>query len=102
MSDFTSFLHATLALAFVLSLIWLCAYAARRFAPGMVMPGKNRRLKVVEAAPLDARHRAVILRCDGREHLVIIGEGKVCLVDRDIPIPDFVIPTDAAPKETAP
>lgn len=102
MSDFTSFLHATLALVFVLCLIWLCSYAARRFAPGMAMPGKNRRLKIMEAAPLDARNRAIILRCDGREHLVILGEGKVCLIDRDIPVPDYTISPDAALKETAP
>ncbi len=96
MNDFTPIFHAILALAFVLGLIWLCAYAARRFAPGVLLAGKNRRLQVLEVAALDARHRAVLLRCDAREHLVIVGEGNTCLVDRDLPA--VGIP---APKETA-
>lgn len=85
MSDFIPLYHAVLALAFVLGLIWLCAYAARRFMPGTVLAGKGRRLQVLEIATLDTRHRAVLLRCDAREHLVIVGDGKTCLIDRDIP-----------------
>ena len=85
MSDFTNFLHAILALVFVLCLIWLCAYVARRFAPATLLSGKGRRLQVIEAMTLDTRHRAVLLRCDTREHLLVVGDGKVCVVDRDLP-----------------
>lgn len=97
MNEFTSLLHTVLALVFVLCLIWLCAFAARRFVPGVLAAGKNRRLQLLEILPLDARHRAVLLRCDTREHLLLVGDGKVCVIDRDLPIIDAAAPKDPAP-----
>ncbi len=94
MSDVTSLMQAIVALGFVLCLIVLCAYAAKRYAPGQLISGKTRRLKLLEALPLDAKHRAVLLRCDGREHLMVLGDGRVTLVDRDLPTVDSPPPSE--------
>jgi flagellar protein FliO/FliZ len=58
------------ALALVLGLLWIVARLARR--GGLATPGP-RRIRVVEATPVDPRRRAVILRVDGREALIITG-----------------------------
>lgn len=79
-----------LALAVVLALIGLLAWAARRFglagrlAPGV---GKGRRLSVVEVAPLDARRKLVLLRRDGHEYLVLLGAQQDLLLESRITAP---------------
>lgn len=66
---------AIVALAAVLGLIVLLARALRRFglAPGQPVAGAARRLSVLEVLPVDARRRVVLLRCDGRDILVLTG-----------------------------
>ncbi|MGE4220666.1 MAG: FliO/MopB family protein [Alphaproteobacteria bacterium] len=69
------------ALGFVLGLIALAAWLARRFGLGGLMAGQAarasrrtaRRLGVVEMAPLDARRRLVLIRRDEVEHLLLLG-----------------------------
>ena len=58
------------ALALVLGLLWIVARLARR---GGLAASGPRRVRLVEATPLDARRRAVILRVDGREALILTG-----------------------------
>ncbi|HEY8612813.1 MAG TPA: flagellar biosynthetic protein FliO [Roseomonas sp.] len=58
------------ALAVVLGLLWIVARLARR--GGLASPGP-RRVRVIEATPIDSRRRAVILRVDGREALIVTG-----------------------------
>ena len=58
------------ALALVLGLLWLVTRLARR--GGLATTGP-RRIRVVEATPIDTRRRAVILRVDGREALIVTG-----------------------------
>lgn len=63
------------ALAFVLALVALIAWLARRFLPGAVgvASGKRRRLWIVESLALDPKTRAVLLRRDEVEHLIVLG-----------------------------
>ena len=72
--DFLDWARGLFALIATLSLIGLAAYAARRF--GMLTPGgpgaANRRLKVVESLMLDPRRRLVLVRLDGRDHLLLL------------------------------
>jgi flagellar protein FliO/FliZ len=73
------------ALAVVLGLMGALALAARRFGwagPGAPPGGAPRRLEVVEAVALDHRRRAVLLRRDGVEHLIIMGPGAETVVER--------------------
>ena len=77
--DISQYFRFLLALAFVLGLIGLVAYAVRRFGLGNRIPatrGRDRRLEVVEILPMDARRRLVLLRRDDREHLVLLGPGQ--------------------------
>jgi flagellar protein FliO/FliZ len=70
----------------VIGLIGVAAIAARKaglatFAPGVT--GK-RRLGVVETLSLDARRRLLIVKCDDREHLIILGAQNETLIDADL------------------
>jgi flagellar protein FliO/FliZ len=65
-----------IALIFVLALIGLMAWLARRYGLGgaiRVTGAKGRRLKLIEAMPLDAKRRLVLVARDGVEHLLLLG-----------------------------
>jgi flagellar protein FliO/FliZ len=74
-----------LALAFVVGLIGLLAWAARRFGLGGagLVRGKGR-LAVVESTALDGKRRLVLLRRDDTEHLVLIGGEAPLLIESGI------------------
>jgi flagellar protein FliO/FliZ len=79
--DFASFLRAVFALALTLGLIGLAAVALRRYGPDAMArlsaQKKDRRLKVVESLVLDPTRRLIIVECDGRERMLLLGEGRV-------------------------
>lgn len=82
----TSYLQFVLALVFVLALIGAAAMLARRFGLGHAArpAGRNRRLCIVESLPLDAKHRLILLRRDGVEHLIVLGAASGTVVERGI------------------
>lgn len=75
-----SWARALFALIATLALIGALAYGARRF--GMLAPGGQgaKRLKLTESLMLDPRRRLVIVRCDGREHLLLLSPAGDLLV----------------------
>lgn len=79
--DFADFLRAVFALALTLGLMGLCAVALRRFGPEALTrfasAKKQRRLAVVETLVLDPSRRLVLVSCDGRERLLLLGEGRL-------------------------
>ena len=82
-----TYLQFALALAFVLALIGLLAWAVRRFGLfAQVMPLKSgkKRLAVVEVAPVDAKRRLVLVRRDGTEHLILLGASSETVVETGI------------------
>jgi flagellar protein FliO/FliZ len=83
--DFASFARAVFALAVTLGLMGLCAVALRRFGPGALArfaaPRKERRLAVVETLVLDPARRLVLVSCDGKERLLLLGEGQAIAAD---------------------
>ena len=100
--EFESYLRFVLALAFVLSLIVLAAWAARRFGLGGALPatrGRNKRLGVVETLAVDARRRLVLVRRDGVEHLILLGPQTDLVVESGVTAPP-ARPADAS--ETLP
>lgn len=84
--DAADFLRAVFALALTLGLIGAAAVALRRFGPDAVArfakPAKERRLKVVETLILDPARRLVLVSLDGKERLLLIGDG------RELPAPE--------------
>jgi flagellar protein FliO/FliZ len=79
--NLADFARAAFALALTLGLMGLCAAALRRFGPDALArfaaPKKERRLAVVESLVLDPTRRLVLVTLDGREKLILLGEGRV-------------------------
>lgn len=79
--NIADFVRAVFALALTLGLLGLCAVALRRFGPDVLArvstQKKARRLAVVETLVLDPSRRLVLVSCDGRERLLLLGEGRV-------------------------
>jgi flagellar protein FliO/FliZ len=84
--ELDTYLRFVLALVFVLALIGAIGWAGRRFGPfGTPLRQRgNRRLNVVEIASIDARHKLVLVRRDGVEHLLMLGAGPGFLVEGGI------------------
>lgn len=82
MIDAETLLRFGSALAFVLALIAGLAWLGRRNQIGGSRPG--RRLGVVETVALDGKARAVLLRRDDVEHLVILHAGGTAVVETAI------------------
>lgn len=87
--DSDAYIRLILALIFVLSLIGLLTWLARRFRlGGGALAGRGaRRVKIVETATLDARRRLVLVRRDGTEHLLLVGPAGDLVVERGIAAP---------------
>ena len=68
-------LKAAVALVAVSLLALVALRAIRAVAPGTMRPGTRaeRRLAVREVLPLDPKRRLVLVRCDGRDLLLLTG-----------------------------
>lgn len=79
--EFSDFARAAFALVLTLGLIGLAAVALRRYGPEALgrlsTLKKDRRLAVVETLVLDPARRLVIVSCDGKERLILLGEGQM-------------------------
>ena len=77
------------AFVFVLSLMFLFGWFLKKIglAGKVVMPGAQRRLKIVEFLPVDHRRKLVLLRRDDVEHLVLLGTNSETLIEADIETP---------------
>jgi flagellar protein FliO/FliZ len=79
--DLVALVRAIFALALTLGLIGLAAVALRKYGPDYIArlsaQKKDRRLKIVETLTLDPARRVMIISCDGRERLIILGEGRM-------------------------
>ena len=100
MDDFyLSYLRFVLALIFVLGLIVFVGWLARRFSPGRGLfssiKNRERRLAVLETLPLDSRRRLVLIRRDGKQHLLLIGGQTDMMIEQGI---DFLSLTEEAMK----
>lgn len=85
--NLADFARAIFALALTLGLLGLCAVALRRFGPDVLArfaaQKKERRLAIVETLVLDPSRRLVLVSCDGRERLLLLGDGR--LLDSGLP-----------------
>lgn len=82
MLDFETAFRFVGALAFVVGLIALISYAARRYRG--LPAGKrtnHRRMSVVEAVGVDAKRRLILVQADQREYLLLVGGTTDLLVD---------------------
>ncbi len=88
--DLTQYVRFFAALVFVLSLMGGLALLMKKLGLGgaQVPVGNRKRLKITEVLPLDSRRRAVILRRDETEHLVILGPNGETVVETGIEAKD--------------
>ncbi|MDO9709348.1 flagellar biosynthetic protein FliO [Paracraurococcus lichenis] len=70
-------LRAGIALLAILLPLWLIARALRGSRAGQKA---GRRLAVEEALALDARRRLLLVRCDGREVLLLTGGAQDAVI----------------------
>lgn len=85
-SDIPSLLKLFAALALVLGLMGGLALIMKKLglsANAATTKGKKR-LRIIEAIPLDARRRLVLLQRDDVQHLVILGATTETLIETDI------------------
>ncbi|MEQ8332945.1 flagellar biosynthetic protein FliO [Nisaea sp.] len=71
------------AFAFTIGLIGAVYWLARRYAGklGIVRPHAAGRLSVIGQISLDARRRVMLIRCDGREHLLMLGPNNDLVIE---------------------
>ncbi|CAO3406876.1 FliO/MopB family protein [Azospirillum largimobile] len=82
--DLDQYIRFLMALFFVVALIMVVAWVMRRvgMAGGTVRGrARQRRLSVVEALPIDAKRRLILVRRDDREHLILLSANGDLLVD---------------------
>lgn len=85
------FLKLLAALGLVLALMGGLALTLKKLGLAERMPqvkSADRRLKIVESLSLDPRRRAVLIRCDDKDHLVILGHNGETVVRADIHPPE--------------
>lgn len=92
--DINTLLRFASALVFVLALIGLVAWVARRLRLGgpLVATRRPSRLSVVEVLTLDARRRLVLLKRDDREHLLLLGPSGDIVIEGNAAAPRFELP----------
>ena len=73
----------------VLAMIGASAYVARKAGlSNLSGPGsRKRRLAVTEMISIDARRRLAIIRCDDKEHLIVLGVNGETLIAGDMDCP---------------
>lgn len=99
--DASNYVRFVAALLFVLALIAFATWLAKRFGLGGGINATKRgarRLQITEALTVDAKHRAVLIRRDDVEHLVLIGPTGDVVVETGIDAPPAL---DGATAETA-
>jgi len=84
--DVIDFARYVGALALVLGLVGFAALAAKRYGVAGIarLGGGERRLAIAETLVLGTRHKLVLLRRDGVEHLVLIAPDGATVIESDI------------------
>lgn len=95
--DYLKFLFAML---FVLGLIAALAIGAKKFGlghRGPVKRGGGRRLRIIEAMPLDAKRRVILIQRDDQEHLLLLGSTTEAVIETAIQSDKPTTPKHPAP-----
>ncbi|MCC3860823.1 FliO/MopB family protein [Pseudemcibacter aquimaris] len=79
----------SIALAFVIALLFLCAYLAKRlgFIARVTVNEdgeRKKRLDILEIMPVDAKRRLVLIRRDQTEHLIMLGAERDIVIEQNI------------------
>jgi flagellar protein FliO/FliZ len=97
--EIDSYLRFILALLLVLGLLAVAAWLLRRSGYGVKL-ARSRRLAAIETLTLGPRHRLMLIRRDGVEHLLLLGPHNDTVVERNIQPHDLLARGAAIPAET--
>ncbi|WP_419797457.1 MAG: FliO/MopB family protein [Terasakiella sp.] len=89
--EISDYLRFVFALAFVISLIGILAFIAKRYGMGYrnVPRTAKKRLGISEIMPIDGKRRLVLVKRDEREHLLLIGGTTDLVVETNIMADDL-------------
>lgn len=79
--DYTRFF---LSLAFVVALMWACAWLAKRFGLDKKLRGittPTGRLSVADTLYLDPKRKLMLVRADAREYVILLTGESVTVID---------------------
>lgn len=85
--ELPQFMRLIIALAIVLGLMGGLSLLLKKLGlstQAAIKSGKDKRLEIVESLPLDARRRLAIVKCDEKEHLIVLGANSELLIDKNI------------------
>lgn len=80
--DFTKFF---LSLAFVVGLVWFCAFMLRKSGLDKKLRGAtggHGRLQVVDVLYIDPKRKLMMVRADSREYLLLIAGDNATVIDK--------------------
>ncbi len=87
----------------IIAILLLLAWIVRRIRGGtFVAGGHNRRtrLSVMDAAAVDSKRRLVLVRRDDIEHLILIGGNTDIVVEQNIRMTDWLVPSEHGKENT--
>ena len=85
--ELPQFFRLIIALGVVLFLMGGLALVLKKLGLSedrFIKTGDKRRLKIIESLPLDARRRLVIVKCDEKEHLIVLGANSETIIENDL------------------
>ena len=79
--EYSDYLRFVAAFGFIIGLILVCAWGARRMGltPQIGATENNKRLAVIETLNLDTKRKLMLIRRDGKEHLLLLGETDITI-----------------------
>lgn len=83
--DYAEYMRFFLSLAFVMGLIWLCAWLAKRFGLDKKLRGVTHstgRLQVTDTLYLDPKRKLLLVRADAREYVILLAGETVTVIDK--------------------
>ncbi|WP_138380190.1 FliO/MopB family protein [Luteithermobacter gelatinilyticus] len=103
--DIAAYIQFIIALLFVIGLILLLAYGAKRLGLAARVTinspkAQERRLNIVEVLTVDSKRRLMLIRRDNVEHLIMLGVEKDLVIEQNIPCESGLDSSAKAIKET--
>jgi len=94
--DYNQYMQLGVALIVVLGLMWLLSLVLKKVNQAQSgMANKNTRLKIVEQRMIDTKNKVAIIRCDDKDHLVILGQNSNTVIKADM-----IAPRETTKKDT--
>jgi len=95
--DVLFYIKALSGFVFVIALMLFLSWVMKKFGGVTAALKSDKRLKIVEALPLDHKHRLVLVRRDNREHLLVLGPESETVIETGIVAEDDDVHQDNNP-----